>query len=294
MSDENALLAAIAAHPAEDTPRLVYADWLDENDRPLRAEFIRLQCRIKRLEADHAGAPGRSAALSAQVHLWKRQEELIAHHRDALLGPLANVLDHSQLGFDRGFLPHLRLEARLFLAHAPRVAALSPPTEITVSEAVACPDELFAAPELSAVTRLAMRGGAGWGGALGAATVRRLGQLGGHNRLRALDLRGCVITDLGLTYLAEYDETWKVDTLDLSGNGIEEAGLLALLRSAIPGRLRRLSLSSNPLTAVALRALIREWPAGARLEYLSLAGVRGAAQLPSGAFDERFGQVTLY
>lgn len=33
-TDESALLAAIAAHPDEDTPRLMYADWLDENDQP--------------------------------------------------------------------------------------------------------------------------------------------------------------------------------------------------------------------------------------------------------------------
>lgn len=44
MSDEPALLAAIRAHPDEDTPRLIYADWLDENGQPERAEFIRLQC----------------------------------------------------------------------------------------------------------------------------------------------------------------------------------------------------------------------------------------------------------
>lgn len=41
---ERALLDAIVAHPDDDTPRLVYADWLDEHDRGPRAEFIRVQC----------------------------------------------------------------------------------------------------------------------------------------------------------------------------------------------------------------------------------------------------------
>jgi uncharacterized protein (TIGR02996 family) len=56
MGDESALLKAIIAHPDEDTPRLAYADWLDEN-RPdevpspaagpsSRAEYIRTQCRL--------------------------------------------------------------------------------------------------------------------------------------------------------------------------------------------------------------------------------------------------------
>ncbi len=49
MSDRDALLAAITAEPDEDTPRLVYADWLDEHDEGDRAEFIRVQCRLQHL-----------------------------------------------------------------------------------------------------------------------------------------------------------------------------------------------------------------------------------------------------
>jgi uncharacterized protein (TIGR02996 family) len=43
MNTGDALLRAIAAQPDEDTPRLMYADWLDENGQPERAEFIRVQ-----------------------------------------------------------------------------------------------------------------------------------------------------------------------------------------------------------------------------------------------------------
>jgi uncharacterized protein (TIGR02996 family) len=45
--EELALLAAIHAEPREDTPRLVYADWLQEHGEPEYAEFIRLQCRLR-------------------------------------------------------------------------------------------------------------------------------------------------------------------------------------------------------------------------------------------------------
>ncbi len=41
MTDGEALLATIIAKPDEDTPRLVYADWLDENGQPERANAIR-------------------------------------------------------------------------------------------------------------------------------------------------------------------------------------------------------------------------------------------------------------
>ncbi len=44
MSDEPALLAAIWEHPHEDTPRLMYADWLTENGHAERGDLIRAQC----------------------------------------------------------------------------------------------------------------------------------------------------------------------------------------------------------------------------------------------------------
>jgi uncharacterized protein (TIGR02996 family) len=52
MSDRDALLAAIRAHPEEDTPRLMFADWLEEQGDEVRAEFLRLQCELARLEGD--------------------------------------------------------------------------------------------------------------------------------------------------------------------------------------------------------------------------------------------------
>jgi uncharacterized protein (TIGR02996 family) len=50
MSDGELLLRAILDQPKEDTPRLVYADWLEENGRPERAEFIRVQVELARID----------------------------------------------------------------------------------------------------------------------------------------------------------------------------------------------------------------------------------------------------
>src|SRR5215216_3273134 len=57
MTDRDALYRAILAHPDDDTPRLVYADWLQENDRPEEAEFIRLGCRLDATPPDHPDYP---------------------------------------------------------------------------------------------------------------------------------------------------------------------------------------------------------------------------------------------
>jgi uncharacterized protein (TIGR02996 family) len=45
-TDEVAFLTAIKANPADDVSRLVYADWLQENGEPERAEFIRVQIEL--------------------------------------------------------------------------------------------------------------------------------------------------------------------------------------------------------------------------------------------------------
>lgn len=49
MSDDGlALLRTVAAEPEEDSPRLVFADWCQENGQWDRAEFIRLEIEIAR------------------------------------------------------------------------------------------------------------------------------------------------------------------------------------------------------------------------------------------------------
>src|SRR5262245_43690768 len=72
MSTEAALIAAIAADPAEDTPRLVYADFLEERGSEsdtARARFIRAQVELAR-PAKRGDGPRRKElrALVEQLH----------------------------------------------------------------------------------------------------------------------------------------------------------------------------------------------------------------------------------
>jgi uncharacterized protein (TIGR02996 family) len=96
MSDRDALLAAILAHPDEDTPRLAFADWLDENgEDPPRAEFIRLQI----------GLPAR---IDAGDPDWPAARRRIAQLRDAhearWAGAIAPQVVATRGRYDRGFL----------------------------------------------------------------------------------------------------------------------------------------------------------------------------------------------
>jgi len=64
MTDQAAFLRAIVEYPHDLLPRLVFADWLDENVTETngfaeRAEFIRLQCEIEsKPDADAEGREG--------------------------------------------------------------------------------------------------------------------------------------------------------------------------------------------------------------------------------------------
>ena len=60
--------------PADDLPRLIYADWLDDNGDSPRADFIRVQCRLARSRADDPVYP----------LLQKQEEELLAEQRPGL------------------------------------------------------------------------------------------------------------------------------------------------------------------------------------------------------------------
>src|SRR5262245_19778622 len=61
--DLAAFLAAIHEAPNDDAPRLVFADWLDENGHPERAEFIRVQVEMKRERMEHGRVTLRSDEL---------------------------------------------------------------------------------------------------------------------------------------------------------------------------------------------------------------------------------------
>ncbi len=71
-----ALLAACRARPGDDLPRLVLADWLDENGQPERAEFVRVQVELSHPTAD----------VERIRRVKKREMELLAEHESEWAG----------------------------------------------------------------------------------------------------------------------------------------------------------------------------------------------------------------
>jgi uncharacterized protein (TIGR02996 family) len=92
MNDGEALILAIRANRDDDTPRLIYADWLEEQGDPVRAEFVRLQCWL-------------SAHPEAHPHWeanWQREQQLLADHGTAWAAA-AGGYSYDPSDFDRGF-----------------------------------------------------------------------------------------------------------------------------------------------------------------------------------------------
>src|SRR5438067_6215579 len=57
MPTEEAFIQAIVADAEGDAPRLIYADWLDEQGESERAEFIRVQIALARMDEDDERRP---------------------------------------------------------------------------------------------------------------------------------------------------------------------------------------------------------------------------------------------
>src|SRR3954453_2477149 len=105
MPENAALFAAIISQPREDTPRLAYADWLDENGDPVRARFIRLQYEVEKLP------PIGPKASKAK----KEEEGLLKKHGKKWGGEIAGLVGGFR--FRRGFVEMVRVTAADFLKH---------------------------------------------------------------------------------------------------------------------------------------------------------------------------------
>jgi uncharacterized protein (TIGR02996 family) len=273
-----AFLRAIKETPEDDAPRLVFADWLEEQGDP-RGEFLRLQCALARLgEADPARAP-----------LDGREWELRECHEAEWLGPLYDLAEGWE--FRRG-LVQIELTARRFSG-----AAFG---RSTATEAYAWVDglclsrvtpgalaKLLASPYLGGISALGLQGGLqraakgiGAAGAaalaasphlarlsslhlkftaIGAAGAQALAASAHLARLTALDLTGNAIGAAGAEALASSGHLARLTALDLGGNAIGAAGAAALAASPHLAGLTSLDLGDNPIGAAGARALRRRF-----------------------------------
>jgi uncharacterized protein (TIGR02996 family) len=229
-----AFLSDIKAHPEDDTPRLVLADWLEEhgNEEDLaRGEFLRLQCQRARLPPDDP----------RQQPLREREAELLETHRTAWLGPLqTRVREHT---FVRGLCRATFSSQMLTHANWSRVSGC---------EALAWCDGLT-------VQRC------------GRTTFEQLLHIGILAGINCLKLRTAHphLSPSDVCRLATCPDIANLTDLDLGDNLLGPEGLRNLLDSPYLGRLRGLNLWANHLGVEGMR-LLSEWPGLARLRSLAI------------------------
>jgi uncharacterized protein (TIGR02996 family) len=121
MTPNQSILQTVLANPDDPLPRLVYADWLEEQGDP-RAEFIRVQCELART------APSDPR----WNELADREHELLGKHGRLWLEPR---LSAQQIAADQPMLPlcgvangffYMRMDGRLVFSpthgpHDPRI-----------------------------------------------------------------------------------------------------------------------------------------------------------------------------
>ena len=132
--NHESFLKTIIAHPDEDGPRLVYADWLDEygatEHERARAEFIRLQCRYDSM-----------ARYSPERYdLEERATELLDRYADdwhdgvPTWAQFKREQPASGSKFRRGFLHGAACPAAEFFEHPGRLFAAAPIRELKLRE----------------------------------------------------------------------------------------------------------------------------------------------------------------
>jgi uncharacterized protein (TIGR02996 family) len=246
MSDGDALVRAVCEHPDEDTPRLAYADWLDEHGDPVRAEFIRLQCRLAHLAE---GDPGRA-------ELGRRADELARVHGPVWAAPLGpGVRPRTRWddasAFGRGFVEEVTMSAARFLRRAGWLYGRAPVRRVRLTRAAGLIGRLAACPHLARLAGLSLAGNRLVGPE--AVDLARCPHLDG---LTHLDVSVNRVGPRGAVALLERLAGRPGAAVEFGGNRLGPAGAAALARSPGLATHTALLVGSNRMGDGAIAALL--------------------------------------
>jgi uncharacterized protein (TIGR02996 family) len=93
MTKELDFLNAIKDAPQDDTLRLAFADWLEENGQAERGEFVRLQVRGSHMSSD-----------DPDMDLVFRNQKMLEKHGKRWLGSFNGLVEVGEWEFNRGLL----------------------------------------------------------------------------------------------------------------------------------------------------------------------------------------------
>lgn len=248
MTQADAFLQDILAHPDDDAPRLIFADWLEEQgdaNSVARAEFIRIQCALaagKIPEQQHA-------------ELVRREEQILDEWDKEWVRPIRRLVQNWE--FHRGFIHYVGMWADTFLKRAGQLFRRAPIQHLRLQARMysqSYPDLVLDPPF----------------------SVAALADNKHLRRLRSLDLSENQLESRHVRALLVSEHLTNLTDLGLADNRIGDSGIRALASSPLLGRLERLDLCGNDIGAGGLRALahalekLDRSPEGLRLRQLEL------------------------
>lgn len=242
MTHADAFLQDILAHPDDDAPRLIFADWLEEQGdaaSAARAEFIRVQCA---LAAGHLPEKRRAV-------LDRRQQEIFEEHGKEWARPIRHLV--RGWNFHRGFIDEVEVFSGRFVSYAGRLFRQAPIQHVHLARQVIP----------TAGQRL---------------NIADLADCEHLQRVRSLDLRDNRLESRDVRALVVSEHLIGLTALNLSHNRIGDGGIRALAEAPLLGRLTQLDLRHNDIGPAGVRALARgllllaNSPHGLRLQRLNL------------------------
>ena len=252
--NEQDFLAAITDSPDDEVPRLVYADWLDEQGDP-RGEFIRVQCQRAKLEARDPRC----------LELDFRERSLLADYRNHWAKEVRKW--GRVIQYRRGFVEDITVQASKFLESGQELLAVAPIRRVKLMKAKPHLKQLAECKLLERLRHLNLRDSnlglrplreflksswtsrlEGWDFSFngwGPSALREFAKCKTIGPLKHLALSGCKIESDSLGVLLDSERVGSLEALELASNQLTDHDMKTLAASTSLGQLKSLGLEQN-------------------------------------------------
>ncbi|WP_166821634.1 TIGR02996 domain-containing protein [Thalassoroseus pseudoceratinae] len=245
MQTNEQFLHAIVEDPDNDLPRLVYADWLDEQGDP-RGEFIRVQCELAKLDEFD---PDR-------IPLEERQDTLLKKHKTKWSKDL-KVAAIRVFEFRRGFVEAVTLNVKNHLQNAEALLDTVPTIrKVKVNALKAVVPEFITSKWLERIDSLNLAGNK-----LGLRRMRTLLESPHFTEIRELDLTSNNILAGGFQAFVDSGKFPKLTKLICNNSEAAEPSKLSKIGCGpLWKQLESVELAEHAWEDDAIQTLAESWP----------------------------------
>ena len=234
--EEHPFLAEILADPFHQDPRLVYADWLEEQG-DVRLAAVRKGAEIVRRQAGMF-----DDLIDTQLDRFQRQDRNLAvDFSSAARRKLPKVKGITYRRFEGGVVDTIRVDdTKAFQDHAKEILNVVPAISYEADPEYPNLKTLLSSPEMSRLGALML--GDNYGGPDIARAVADSPHLTG---LKYLAIFSAEIGDVGAANFAGAEHLKNLEILDLNNNKLTSEGITTLVQSEHLSNLQGLLLSFN-------------------------------------------------